>query len=55
MKQFQKYASLGSILLMFFIDFIGVGLCTPCFCRCFFVPIKTETDQALARVIAIVD
>lgn len=31
MKRFQKYASLSSILLMFFIDFIGVGLVYPMF------------------------
>lgn len=30
-NRFQKYASLSSVLLMFFIDFIGVGLVYPMF------------------------
>lgn len=50
MKRFQKYASLGSILLMFFIDFIGVGLVYPMFLSMLFRAdinfLPADTSQA---------
>jgi len=55
MKIFKKYASLSSILLMFFIDYVGIGIVYPIFSSMIFNANSTilppETSQATRGLI----